>query len=300
MQKRTNPLALKMDAASKQAANEIKQEPMPKVEQAAPVEAPSAKESVVPVVETVATPVEDKPAVTDKPAEDSKIALTKRRAPIAPVAPAPAEVSVEPQEEKRAEVKKEREIEKAAPVMGGAVQWQMVSSKKAEPQAEPEYKPTVASWTAPARVEVAPPVAEPEVAVEPEVEPETAEQLEDEIVDEDILSEEEAPASEESAPTAQPEHKPLSEDAILDEQLPPSIEDYEMAARFNLCGRVSRGMKMGKISRDVCRLAQLMHPNESLSSILEGALLTRIYLENRDAFDALAEMLEKKGGHIKC
>ena len=84
-----------------------------------------------------------------------------------------------------------------------------------------------------------------------------------------------------------------AEEGISDEQEPLTIDDYMMSARFSLCGRISRGVKVASVSRDVCRLAQLMHPNESLSSILEGALLTRIYLENRDAFDALAEMLEK-------
>lgn len=86
--------------------------------------------------------------------------------------------------------------------------------------------------------------------------------------------------------------------AYVDDEM--TVADYKLAARFSLCGNISRKMKTVKVSSDVGRLAQLMHPDESLSTIVENALLSRIYVENRDAFDALAEMIEKKGGHIKC
>ncbi|MBO5898279.1 MAG: hypothetical protein J6R04_04630, partial [Clostridia bacterium] len=86
--------------------------------------------------------------------------------------------------------------------------------------------------------------------------------------------------------------------AVADDEM--TVADYKLAARFSLCGNISRKMKTVKVSSDVGRLAQLMHPGESLSTIVENALLSRIYVENRDAFDALAEMIEKKGGHIKC
>lgn len=79
-----------------------------------------------------------------------------------------------------------------------------------------------------------------------------------------------------------------------------SEEDYAMAARFRLSGHASRRLVLGKISRDLCYLAQVMHPDQKLSKILENALLTRLYLENRDAFDALVMRIEEKGGHIKC
>ena len=34
--------------------------------------------------------------------------------------------------------------------------------------------------------------------------------------------------------------------------------------------------------------------------IIENALLTRLYLENQEAFDVLDMRIEERGGHIKC
>ena len=90
------------------------------------------------------------------------------------------------------------------------------------------------------------------------------------------------------------------QDVIEDEVPFPTLHDFELAANFSLRGRNSRKLVMGKISRDVCRLAQLLHPDQSMSTIIENALMTRIFLENPEAFDAMAEVIEEKGGRIKC
>lgn len=89
-------------------------------------------------------------------------------------------------------------------------------------------------------------------------------------------------------------------DVIEDEVPFPTLHDFELATHFSLRGRNSRKLVMGKVSRDVCRLAQLLHPDQSMSTIIENALLTRIFLENPEAFDAMAEVIEEKGGRIKC
>ena len=78
----------------------------------------------------------------------------------------------------------------------------------------------------------------------------------------------------------------------------PARED-KLLSTLGLCAR-ARKLVMGKISRDVCRLAQLLHPDQSMSTIIENALMTRIFLENPEAFDAMAEVIEEKGGRIKC
>ena len=124
-----------------------------------------------------------------------------------------------------------------------------------------------------------------------------------------VDTEEDEPQTEEPDPVSYAAGEDVSEQEEYDEPVDPravatddemTVADYKLAARFSLCGNISRKMKTVKVSSDVGRLAQLMHPNESLSTIVENALLSRIYVENRDAFDALAEMIEKKGGHIKC
>lgn len=90
-------------------------------------------------------------------------------------------------------------------------------------------------------------------------------------------------------------------DDLIEDEVPfPTLHDFELATHFSLRGRNSRKLVMGKVSRDVCRLAQLLHPSESLSTIIENALLTRIFLENPEAFDAMAQVIEEKGGRIKC
>ncbi|MBE6620014.1 MAG: hypothetical protein E7625_01440 [Ruminococcaceae bacterium] len=91
-----------------------------------------------------------------------------------------------------------------------------------------------------------------------------------------------------------------AQDVIEDEVPFPTLHDFELATNFSLRGRNSRKLVVGKISRDVCRLAQLLHPDQSMSTIMENALLTRIFLENPEAFDAMAEVIEEKGGRIKC
>jgi hypothetical protein len=93
---------------------------------------------------------------------------------------------------------------------------------------------------------------------------------------------------------------PTAGEVIEDEEPFPTLHDFELAIRFSLRGHNSRKLVMGKISRDVCRLAQLLHPDEKLSTIIENALLTRIFLENPEAFDAMAAVIEENGGRIKC
>ena len=107
-----------------------------------------------------------------------------------------------------------------------------------------------------------------------------------------------APAS--FVPTAKREDVPPPSDVIVDEEPFPTLEDFELASRFSLRGNVSRRVVLGSVSRDVCRLAQLLHPEQKLSTIIENALMTRIFLENPEAFDAMAAVIEEKGGRIKC
>ncbi len=107
-----------------------------------------------------------------------------------------------------------------------------------------------------------------------------------------------APAS--FVPTAMREDVPPPSDVIVDEEPFPTLEDFELASRFSLRGNVSRRIVLGSVSRDVCRLAQLLHPEQKLSTIIENALMTRIFLENPEAFDAMATVIEEKGGRIKC
>jgi hypothetical protein len=77
--------------------------------------------------------------------------------------------------------------------------------------------------------------------------------------------------------------------------------DVAVAVKFRVAGeRVERRMVLARVSKDVCKLAQALYPEQSLSSIIEGALLTRAFLQDRDAFDAAAREIIKKGGKIKC
>lgn len=104
----------------------------------------------------------------------------------------------------------------------------------------------------------------------------------------------------EDAVFAEPEvqEQETVEKCSLEEEF--DARDFAMASRFTFSGDVSRRLVLGKISSDLCYLAKVLHPNQSLSKILENALLTRIFLENRDAFDALDIRIEERGGHIKC
>lgn len=117
------------------------------------------------------------------------------------------------------------------------------------------------------------------------------------LVDEVIESEEEL--TEEVVSEAL-EEVPAPTEVIEDVEEFPTLEDFKMSVRFSIRGKNSRKLVVGKVSRDVLRLAQLMHPDEKLSTIVENALLTRIFLENPEAFDAMAVVIEENGGRIKC
>ena len=101
-------------------------------------------------------------------------------------------------------------------------------------------------------------------------------------------------------PSVKRDDVPAATEIIEDEEPFPTMEDFELASRFSLRGNVSRRIVLGTVSRDVCRLAQLLHPEQKLSTIIENALMTRIFLENPEAFDAMASVIEEKGGRIKC
>lgn len=275
MQKRTNPLELKVDStAARQTEETVVAGPVAEFAAAEVVPATPRKETSVP--ESTKTPPSEKKEPVSRPV------VAKRT-----TAKTPA-------------TERENVID-AAPAVDQNVTWQMVMPQKDKPQSVDEVTEVPTETTKAPHVEMprsvpktpqpAPAVPEPDAYEQPET-------IEDE---DDILVDEEAAYTDEKDVTtdATMEHS-VPEDAIMDEEAPFTLEDYEMAAKFSLCGRVSRGIKMGKVSKDLCRLAQLMHPEQSLSAIMEDALLTRVYLENREAFDALAVMLEKKGGHIKC
>ncbi len=138
------------------------------------------------------------------------------------------------------------------------------------------------------------------------VEPEPADEWLDNTITDEILEDELAQQETtdemlevETEQTTAVDVPPASE-VIEDEEPFPTLQDFELAARFSLRGRNSRKLVVGKVSRDVCRLAQLLHPDEKLSTIIENALMTRIFLENPEAFDAMAAVIEENGGRIKC
>ena len=269
MQKRTNPLALKTDVPSR-----------PLTRRANPFDEPpkSAEEEMVnrPTLDVVPEPT---PNVVSDPTPEVKA----------------AEPTFEPET-----AVESAPVEETAPAAeSNPYGWHFVAPRAAEP--------------------VEPPAATVEVAdvesVEENILPEQEETVTEEqptvsIPTDDMPAAQQArddAATEDPDPVSYGVEDEVAEDegeqsdaCVADEQSVPGLEDYALAARFALCGRIGRKTKAVKISSDVGRLAQLMHPDESLSTIVENALLTRIYLENRDAFDALAEMIEKKGGHIKC
>ena len=125
----------------------------------------------------------------------------------------------------------------------------------------------------------------------------TDEVLEDEIITDEVATQE---ASSVELDESTAIDVPPASEVIEDEEPFPTLHDFELAARFSLRGKNSRRMVMGMVSRDVCRLAQLLHPDEKLSTIIENALMTRIFLENPEAFDAMAAVIEENGGRIKC
>lgn len=286
MQKRTNPLELKVDntaprretPAAQSFAPIGQQEPTVKVTEPAEIKA----ETAVPVTE----PVEQKMPVSPRSSEET---------PRPPIAKRPTVQAPEPAVESEAPKASERKAApipsrmEAMPTAGGEVRWSRmtpVTVQEPEPVVEPE------------QTQIEELVIEDEAQVLPTTD--TYEQIVQESVEDEPEAVEDVKTLDDELVADVDNDTFDAENGISDETEPLTIDDYMMSARFSLCGRVSRGMKVSKINRDVCRLAQLMHPEKSLSEILEDALLTRIYLENPDAFDALAEMLEKKGGHIKC
>ena len=132
---------------------------------------------------------------------------------------------------------------------------------------------------------------EPEIVLE-----EVAEPAQEENIEELVQMQEEA----EPAPEVAPAPAPAADMVIEDEEEFPTLDDFKAAVRFSIRGQNSRKLIVGKVSRDVLRLAQLMHPDEKISTIVENALLTRIFLENPEAFDAMAVVIEENGGRIKC
>ena len=286
MQKRTNPLELKVDNTAPRRETPAASSFAPIGQQEPTVKVAEPVEIKVETAVLVTEPVEQKmPASSSSPEETTRPPIVKRPIVQATVPAVETEVP-KVSESKAAPIPSRME---AMPTAGGEVRWSRmtpVTVQEPEPVVEPEQaqpeelliedEPQVVSVTD----------TYEEIVQEPvEDEPEAVEDIE--TLDEELIGDEESDTFD-------------AENGISDEAEPLTIDDYMMSARFSLHGRISRGMKISTISRDVCRLAQLMHPEKSLSEILEDALLTRIYLENPDAFDALAEMLEKKGGHIKC
>lgn len=276
MQKRTNPLELKVD-------NAAQQQPTPAAASFAPI---GQQKLAVKAVEPTAVEMpaerielEVQPTVTEKPPVAKRTAVQAPALEIKADAPAASEVKAQPVPSRM----------EAMPTADGEVRWSRMTAVTA---------PKVAPVPDPEQIAVEEPVIEDEPLLETsndtygELEQQPAQ---DELITDDVLNEDELAVTDADAAETFD-----AENGISDEDEPLTVDDCMMAARFSLRGRVSRGMKIASISRDVCRLAQLMHPEKSLSAILEDALMTRIYLENPDAFDALAEMLEKKGGRIKC
>ncbi len=293
MQKRTNPLELNVDAkmakpVAESAAPEVVDteelvDLVAKTDEVAVPQPTSVKEEEDVVAAVFQTPSDD--LMQNESAEQRS--TEKQADSVESDKPIKAPV----QKKKSASKKKvqpsvleSEQNETAAPTMQGAPQWQrVVVQKKEEPDTTDEQE----------QVEVdEPSVSAAALADETAVAQDTYHEPVVDFESQDVAVSE--PVEE------QQEDVPPPRECINDEQEALAVQDYEMSARFAFRGKISRGVKVGKISKDLCRLAQLMHPDQSLSTILENALLTRIYLENRDAFDAMAVMIEKKGGHIKC
>ena len=285
MQKRTNPLELKLETKQPPFLFEEAVEP-----DAAPVadpveevfDAPAVEEAVPETVsEAVTEPVEQENAPVVEPTVEKK--------PVKKKASKPKE---KPAAEKKQEAPKKtptpsviEEDVRRSPLMNGDMRWQrVVLPGESEPAASPTPAAEPVAPTPKAATFFKPIVEEPEQVEE------IYEETPEAVFAQEAFAEE----------VCEEQTEPTTQDYIDDEEEALTLEDYALSVRFALRGRITRGTKLTKISRDVCRLAQLMHPGQSLSTIVENALLTRIYLENRDAFDAMAEMLEKKGGHIKC
>ena len=288
MQKRTNPLELKLETKMPPAQvvePEVVEPDEPILE--ATVELPAVEETVEETVscETVSEAVEQtEESVAEQPA--AKQPVKKRVTKSKPRATTETGKKQEAPKKTPTPSVIEEDVRRS-PLMNGDMRWQrVVLPSQSEPVKTPDPTDVFAA-----------PVAKTGSFFRPVVEEEPVEEVLEEQTPEPVFAQ---PEQEAVADAYEEQAQPETQDYIDDEAEALTLEDYEMSVRFGLCGRISRATKLTSISRDVCRLAQLMHPGQSLSTILENALLTRIYLENRDAFDAMAEMLEKKGGHIKC
>lgn len=76
--------------------------------------------------------------------------------------------------------------------------------------------------------------------------------------------------------------------------------DTKIAVRFRLAGDIKRRTVLVRLSTDALYLAQALYPEQKIGTVLENALLTRCFLQDRDAFDAMAREILKNGGKIKC
>lgn len=76
--------------------------------------------------------------------------------------------------------------------------------------------------------------------------------------------------------------------------------DTKVAVRFRLTGNIKRRAVLVRVNNNVLQLAQALYPEQSTGTVIENALLTRCFLQDRDAFDEMAREILKKGGKIKC
>ena len=149
--------------------------------------------------------------------------------------------------------------------------------------------------------EASAPAQEPVVAEEPAV------------AEEPVVAEEPAPV--EPAPVEAPVRPtPVRPAPVRPTPVRPSAEpaqptaqaadvndgDTKIAVRFRLAGDIKRRTVLVRLSTDALYLAQALYPEQKIGTVLENALLTRCFLQDRDAFDAMAREILKNGGKIKC
>ncbi len=239
MQKRTNPLELKVDAKDYTPAP-LNSDPKTEVA-SAPYEKEEPHFRDVPPAPAAEEPSNSNPTVSSaaSPAASSPAQSSEAKAP--------AEKSEEP-------------ILSATPVEAET------ASEQEEPSAAAETAET--SETAEATNEISPDCVAPVRPNRP-------------------------------APPRPVRHNPAEDRIRHGEHI--ADNDVSVAVKFRVAGdRVERRMVLARVSKDVCKLAQALYPEQSLGSIIEGALLTRAFLQDRDAFDAAAREIIKKGGKIKC
>ena len=173
---------------------------------------------------------------------------------------------------------------------------------QAEPVAQPIHTPEMPS--APVQEQAATPPVQP---VEPAVSEETAQPQVAEPAAKEEQPKPAALAPDRVAPVRPNRPAPVrpvlhhaAEDRIRHGEHV-ADNDTALAIKFRVSGdHVDRRMVLTRVSRDVCKLAQALYPEQSLGSIIESALLTRAFLQDRDAFDEMAREIIKKGGKIKC